>query len=57
MPPSLAGKIDVMAERLERSRGSVMKQALAAGVDQEEELEVYAASSIKGSRADCKCTS
>lgn len=33
----LADKVDAMAARLERSRGWVMKQALAAWVDQEEE--------------------
>jgi predicted transcriptional regulator len=33
----LAEKIDQMAERLDRSRGWVMKQALSAWVDQEEE--------------------
>lgn len=33
----LAEKIEAMALRLERSRGWVMKQALAAWVDQEEE--------------------
>jgi predicted transcriptional regulator len=37
IPLSLAEKVDAMAARLERSRGWVMKQALAAWVDQEEE--------------------
>jgi predicted transcriptional regulator len=37
VPLSLAEKVDAMAARLERSRGWVMKQALAAWVDQEEE--------------------
>lgn len=37
VPLSLAEKVDEMASRLERSRGWVMKQALAAWVDQEEE--------------------
>ena len=37
VPASLAEKVDAMAARLERSRGWVMKQALAAWVDQEEE--------------------
>lgn len=37
VPLGLAKKVDAMAERLERSRGWVMKQALAAWVDQEEE--------------------
>ncbi|MBI3776524.1 MAG: ribbon-helix-helix protein, CopG family [Gammaproteobacteria bacterium] len=34
---SLADKVDQMAARLERSRGWIMKQALAAWIDQEEE--------------------
>jgi predicted transcriptional regulator len=37
IPLGLADKVDAMAARLERSRGWVMKQALAAWVDQEEE--------------------
>ncbi len=37
IPLALAEKVDAMAARLERSRGWVMKQALAAWVDQEEE--------------------
>lgn len=37
VPIGLAEKVDAMAARLERSRGWVMKQALAAWVDQEEE--------------------
>ena len=37
IPLSLAEKVDAVAARLERSRGWVMKQALAAWVDQEEE--------------------
>lgn len=36
-PLGLAEKVEAMAARLERSRGWVMKQALAAWVDQEEE--------------------
>jgi len=35
----MAEKIDLMAERLERSRGWIMKQALSAWLDQEEERE------------------
>jgi hypothetical protein len=34
-PLGLAEKVEAMASRLERSRGWVMKQALAAWVDQE----------------------
>lgn len=37
VPLPLAEKIDQMAARLERSRGWVVKQALAAWVDLEEE--------------------
>jgi predicted transcriptional regulator len=37
VPLSLAEKVDAMAARLDRTRGWVMKQALAAWVDQEEE--------------------
>lgn len=33
----LAEKVDEMAARLERSRGWIMKQALSAWIDQEEE--------------------
>ncbi len=39
IPLSLAEKVDLMAERLERSRGWIMKQALTAWLDQEEERE------------------
>lgn len=37
VPIALVEKVEAMAARLERSRGWVMKQALAAWVDQEEE--------------------
>lgn len=37
VPLPLAEKVDQMATRLERSRGWIMKQALSAWVDQEEE--------------------
>lgn len=37
VPLGLAEKVEAVATRLERSRGWVMKQALAAWVDQEEE--------------------
>jgi predicted transcriptional regulator len=36
IPVSLADTVDAVAARLERSRGWVMKQALAASVDREE---------------------
>ena len=37
VPLLLAEKVDQMAARLERSRGWIMKQALAAWIDLEEE--------------------
>jgi predicted transcriptional regulator len=37
VPLPLAEKVDQMAVRLERSRGWIMKQALIAWIDQEEE--------------------
>ena len=37
VPLPLAERVDQMAARLERSRGWVVKQALSAWVDQEEE--------------------
>lgn len=37
LPAGLAEKLDALAERSDRSRGWIMKQALAAWVDQEEE--------------------
>lgn len=37
IPLSLAEKVDQLAARLERSKGWVVKQALAAWIDQEEE--------------------
>jgi predicted transcriptional regulator len=40
VPLPLAEKVDLMAERLERSRGWIIKQALAAWLDQEEKREL-----------------
>ncbi len=37
VPLSLAEKVDEMAQRLERSRGWIVKQALSAWIEQEEE--------------------
>ena len=37
VPLKLAKKVDQMAVRLERSRGWIVKQALTAWIDQEEE--------------------
>lgn len=39
IPLTLAEKVDKMAERLDRSRGWIMKQALSAWLAQEEERE------------------
>lgn len=39
VPVSLAEKVDQVAERLERSRGCVVKQALSAWIAQEEERD------------------
>lgn len=39
VPLPLAERVDLMAGRLERSRGWIMKQALSAWLDQEEERE------------------
>lgn len=39
VPLPLAEKVDLMAERIDRSRGWIMKQALSAWLDQEEERE------------------
>lgn len=39
VPLPLAEKVDQMAARLDRSRGWIVKQALSAWLDQEEERE------------------
>jgi predicted transcriptional regulator len=39
VPLALAEKIDRLAERLERSRGWIVKEALTAWVEQEEERD------------------
>lgn len=39
LPLSMADKVDQLAARLERSRGWIIKQALAAWIDQEEERD------------------
>ena len=39
VPLALAEKVDQLAARLERSRGWIVKQALAAWIDQEEERD------------------
>lgn len=37
VPLSLAKKVDALADRMERSRGWIVKQALSAWIDQEDE--------------------
>lgn len=37
VPTTLADKMDDLAEKLDRSRGWIVKQALSAWIDQEEE--------------------
>lgn len=39
VPVSLAGKVDQAANRLERSRGWIVKQAISAWIAQEEERD------------------
>jgi predicted transcriptional regulator len=39
VPRALAEKVDELAARLERSRGWIVKQALTAWIDQEEERQ------------------
>jgi predicted transcriptional regulator len=39
VPLPLAQKVDELAERLDRSRGWIVKQALSAWIDQEEERD------------------
>lgn len=39
LPAALATKVDSIAERLDRSRGWVVKQALSAWVEQEEDRQ------------------
>ena len=39
VPLPLAEKVEQLAERLERSRGWIIKQALSAWIDQEEERD------------------
>ncbi len=53
VPLALADKVDQMAARLERSRGWIVKQALLAWVDQEEDrrrLTLEAMADVDASR-------
>jgi predicted transcriptional regulator len=47
VPLPLAEKVDQLAQRLERSRGWIVKQALAAWVDQEEERHQLTLEALK----------
>jgi predicted transcriptional regulator len=40
VPVLLAEKVDLLADRLERSRGWIMKQALSSWIDQEEKRDL-----------------
>ena len=50
VPLPLAEKVDVMADSLERSRSWIMKQALSAWIEQEEERERLTFEAIKEAR-------
>jgi predicted transcriptional regulator len=53
VPLELAEKVDAIAERRDRSRGWIMKQALSAWVDQEEQryrLTLEALADVDGGR-------
>lgn len=52
VPLGLAEKVEAVARRLERSRGWVMKQALAAWVDQEEERHKMTLEALEDVDAD-----
>jgi predicted transcriptional regulator len=47
VPLSLAKKVDALADRLDRSRGWVVKQALSAWIDQEEERHQLTLEALK----------
>ena len=51
VPAPLAAKVGRLAERLDRSRGWVMKQALAAWVEQEEERHLLTLEGLADVRA------
>jgi predicted transcriptional regulator len=53
VPLPLAEKVDRMAERLERSRGWIMKQALSTWLDQEEERERLTREALADVDAGC----
>jgi predicted transcriptional regulator len=53
VPVELAAKVDAIAERRDRSRGWIMKQALSAWVEQEEQryrLTLEALADVDGGR-------
>ncbi len=53
VPLPLAEKVDMMAERLERSRGWIMKQALSAWIAQEEERDRLTQEALADVDAGC----
>jgi len=53
IPTLLAEKIDRVAERLERSRGWIVKQALTAWIDQEEERRQLTLEALADVDAGC----
>ena len=53
VPLALAEKVDLLAARLERSRGWVVKQALAAWIDQEEERNRLTREALADGDAGC----
>lgn len=53
VPLPLAEKIDQVAARLERSRGWIVKQALSAWIDQEEERSRLTRDALEDVDASC----
>jgi predicted transcriptional regulator len=53
IPLQMAEKVDQMAVRLERSRGWIMKQALSAWIDQEEERSRLTREALADVEAGC----
>jgi predicted transcriptional regulator len=53
VPLPLAEKIDQVAARLERSRGWIVKQALSAWIDQEEERSRLTRDALEDVDAGC----
>ncbi len=53
VPLPLANKVDQMAARLERSRGWIMKQALSAWIEQQEERDRLTREALADVDAGC----